>query len=464
MISKELIKKSGIYFIGTLSSRLMSALLIPIYAFYINTTDFGTYDFAQTLVGILSPVVIMAIWEAILKFLIAETDEMNKNKVISTSVIFSLAMAGTFFFGLVLVANFIDEKMLYTVLIALMISLHTLVFVWQYLARGTGKNKLYVTAGITSTIINFSSVILFVVILKMELLGLLLSYNISQFAILFMIERNLKILPNLKLKYFDKHLLKKMILFSSPLVLNLISAWFISGFGRIIITTNLGAEANGLYSFASKFSLIVTMIGSVVTMAIVEEAIVSAKTNGLSDNFNKTLENLSNIFQVVAILAIPAIVVFYHLIAETGYVDSLTYAPWLLLYAVINTMASNMGTAFQAIDKTQYQFTTTLFGGATTFIISILLVNYIGISAIVLGQIFGAIVMLFSRYYLINKFIDFKINWNPVILKLLLFSALALILPQLNYGISLAVFAISILILVIKNKTIILKLMEKLKR
>ena len=92
MLNKKLIKKSGIYFIGNLSSKIFSALLLPIYAFYINTEDLGYYDFAQTVIGILSPIIVLAIWEAILKFILTEDNVLIKRKITTTSALFSLIM------------------------------------------------------------------------------------------------------------------------------------------------------------------------------------------------------------------------------------------------------------------------------------------------------------------------------------------------------------------------------------
>ncbi|SYZ77256.1 lipopolysaccharide biosynthesis protein [Trichococcus shcherbakoviae] len=464
MVNKRLIKKSGIYFIGNLSSKIMSAILIPIYAFYINTEDLGMYDFSQTVMGVLSPIIILAIWEAVLKFVLSEDDTEKQRKIMSTSAIFSLVMNLVF----IIIANIFNwfdvVGIRYFGLVITMILLHTLVQVWQYYARATSNNKLYVLAGIVSTIVNFVCILIFVVFLKYGLFGLLVSYNIGQLSIIIIIERKLKVLKKIKIYDFDYSLLKRMLIFSSPLVLNLISAWFISGFGRIIITLKLGNEANGLYSFANKFSLIITMIGSVITMAIIEEAILSTKAKQLDKNFNKTLQGLFMIFQTLALLGVPAIVIFYEVIAETEYYTSLIFAPWLLIYAVSNTMASNIGSVFQAIDKTKYQFTTTVLGGVITFAISWLFIDKIGISAVIIGQILGAIVMLVTRYILVNRFTEMKLNWTPILSMLLIFIFTIILTTNSHYLISVALEILIIFIICFKNKNQFIELFKRMKR
>lgn len=455
MVNKSLIKKSGLYFVGNLSSKIMSALLIPIYAFYVSADDLGYFDFSQTIMGILSPIIILAIWEAILKFVLSEDDISIKRKIMTTSALFSIIMAIVFILGAIVFNLIYEQSIKYISLIIAMIALHSLVYVWQYYARASANNKLYVIAGILSTMVNFLFVIILVIFMKMGLLGLLLAYNIGQFSIIIIIEKQIGVIRNLKLRDFEFGILKKMILFSSPLVLNLISAWIISGFGRLIVTKELGTEANGLYSFANKFSLLITMIGTVVTMAIIEEAILSVKTKGLDSNFNKTLEQLFKVFQSFALLAMPAIVMFYTIISNTDYYNSLIFTPWLLLYAVTNTMASNIGSVFQAISKTKYQFITTMLGGIVTVVVSICFIESLEITAVIIGQILGALTMMISRYILINKFIVMKINWRPIILRTFIFVVVTLICLNTSLLISILIELLLVGVTVFINRMII---------
>ncbi|UMZ34203.1 oligosaccharide flippase family protein [Priestia megaterium] len=455
MISKSLVRKSGLYFVGNLSSKVMSGLLIPIYAFYVNANDLGYFDFSQTVMGVASPIIILAIWEAVLKFVLSEDNIQTKERIIATSAIFSIFMAclvgvSTFLFSLAY-ANSIR----YLNLIVTMIILHSLVYVWQYNTRALKENKLFVVSGVVSTIVNFISVILLVVIMKQGLLGLIVSYNVGQLSIIIVIERKIRVIRKLKFKNFDFNILKRMLSFSTPLVFNLISAWLISGIGRIIITAKLGTEQNGIYSFANKFSLIVTMIGTVITMAIVEEAIISVKKKGLDSNFNKTLEGLFKIFQYFSLLALPSIVVFYKVIGSTDYYESLYITPWLLMYAVANTMASNFGTVFQAIDKTKYQFLTTLIGGIVTVIISFSFINLLGVSAVIIGQICGAILMMLSRYVLINQFTEMRVNWLPILLRSVLFILVTIVCINVSTYTNILIEILLTLIIFYLNKNII---------
>ncbi|EOV9526574.1 lipopolysaccharide biosynthesis protein [Bacillus cytotoxicus] len=437
-------KKVAIYFIGMLSSKILSVLLVPIYAFYVSADILGYYDYTITIMSILIPCIYIAVWEAILRFVLSEKNEVKKREAIATSAIFSLFMTCILVVGLIISGDLLINEAKIVPLIAIMFASYGLTNIWQYFARALEENRVYVFAGVIGTIINFVLIVILVCVMGLGLQGLFISYILGQISTLIFIEKKVHVRKYINIKHFKIKVLKKMLLFSAPLVLNLISIWLMSAFGRFIITQKIGVNANGLFSFASKFSLIVTMIGSVITMAIIEEAIISAKTKGFDSNFTKKVENIFKIFQSIILIAVPLIVAFYNIIDETDYYNSMQYAPWLLLYAVANIMSSNLAAVFQAIDKTKYQFTTTLMGAVVTVLISYGLISSIGIYAVVIGQIMGGITMMLTRYRLINKYIKFKIEWNTIFGMTVLFIVVTLICLNSQLFINVIVFVLVI--------------------
>ncbi|MED0992695.1 oligosaccharide flippase family protein [Bacillus nitratireducens] len=463
MQGKSLIKKTSLYFIGNLSSKIMSALIIPIYAFYIQTDDLGYYDYTQTIMAILIPIFFVAIWEAILRYLLHEPDETKQKIVIATSTGFTIFMLIIFVCFIVIYGVFISHKIELIFLVGIMFVMYAMTQIWQYYARALEENKLYVISGIIGTLINFICVLVLICILKYGLKGLFISYILGQVSIFILIESRLRITKQLKFQYFDFKTLKNMLIFSAPLVLNLTAAWILLGFGKIIITDNLGTEMNGLFAFASKFSILITMIGSVVTMAIIEEAIITAKTDGFNSEFTKIIEYVFKIFMVLTLLAVPIIKIFYAFIQDTEYYSSFSYAPWLLLSAVLITMASNVGAIFQAINKTKYQFITTVIGAITMMCTSYALIAAINVYAVILGQVLGGLAMLLSRYFLVNKYIDFKINWKPILGIFSLFIVVVIISLNTTLFINIIILILTIGILLLLNRIYLISIYEFIK-
>lgn len=457
MQGKSLIKKTGLYFIGNLSSKIMSALIIPIYAFYIQTNDLGYYDYTQTIMAIFIPIFFVAIWEAILRYLLHEPDEIKQKTVIATSAGFTIFMLTIFVCFIYIYSKYSSQKIELTFFVSLMFVMYAITQIWQYYTRALEENKLYVMSGIVGTFVNFICVLILICILKYGLIGLYISYILGQISTFVLIERRLRIIKYLKFRHFNFETLKNMLKFSAPLVLNLTAAWILLGFGKIIITENLGAEMNGLFAFASKFSIIITMIGSVVTMAIIEEAIITAKSKGFDSEFTKIIEYVFKIFMALTLLAVPSIKIFYAFIQDTEYHNSFSYAPWLLLSAVLITMASNVGAIFQAINKTKYQFITTVIGSITMMGISYTLISIINVYAVILGQILGGLAMLLSRYFFVNKYVDFKIKWKPILVIFAVFVMVVIISLKASLFINIIILVLILGILIIINRNYLIR-------
>ena len=155
------------------------------------------------------------------------------------------------------------------------------------------------------------------------MIGLSISYIMGQVIIVILIEYKVKIIKRFNYKRIDLGELKSMLIYSVPLVLNITSLWLLNGFGRVIIVNKLGAEANGLYTFALKFGSLVSIIGSVIGMAMCEEAILKINDPDISEFFSDVNTRLFRLFLSICILMAPAITVFYYIIGGTEYFSSL---------------------------------------------------------------------------------------------------------------------------------------------
>lgn len=450
MNKKRILKKTGLYFIGNLSTKLLSAILVPLYAFYVNSEDLGAFDYSQTLLNIIVPIAFICIWESVLKFILAEEDKLKIKKIMGSTTYFSIFVS----LVLLILMNLygILMKNEYMKYISLMFMMYGISTIWQYYARAIKENRLYIKSAILGTTVNLLANIVMLCILHMNLDALYISYILSSFTIFAVIEFELKVIKNLNKNDFDIKILKKMLIFSIPLVVNTISIWLISGIGRVFITNYLGTEANGLYAFSNKFSVILTFIGTVTNMAIIEESIIVGKEEGFNSSFSNTMQLIFEKWIQLLILVIPAICIFYFMIQNTEYYESKLYFPLVLIYTLFMNMSTNVGSIFQAIDKTKYVFWTTLLGGVITIIISWAGIKFIGIYAILIGQLLGALTMLIFRYFLVKKFTKMKIAWKNFIIYLSLFTIISVIALNVNIYINIVLFVVILSIIMYLNR------------
>ena len=334
---------------------------------------------------------------------------------------------------------------------------------WQYFARALHENTTYVKASITGTLTNFSMLLILVCVLRLGLIGLSISYIMGQVIIVILIEYKVKIIKRFNYKRIDLGELKSMLIYSVPLVLNITSLWLLNGFGRVIIVNKLGAEANGLYTFALKFGSLVSIIGSVIGMAMCEEAILKINDPDISEFFSDVNTRLFRLFLSICILMAPAITVFYYIIGGTEYFSSLKLAMLFLLNAVFLVMSTNIGTVFNATNKTKLTFTTTVSGTAVMVIVSYLLIGRMGIAGVAIGQILGSFTMMICRWRYAKKLVNMKIKLNSILVLFIIYIIDFVISVNIGVILNFVLFALCCLATFIVNKKDVIDILNVVK-
>ena len=161
-ISKSLFQSSVIYFIGQILSKIISFLLLPLYTNYINTSDFGYYDFTVSILGVIVPVIFLEIWTGTLRFGVEKQDECGKSKVINNTMI--LGMGSLVLYSII----YVVFMSLFPFELPLWIYLYSFFWVIQLfllsVARVYGKNVLYASSGVISVFFNAAVTILVVML------------------------------------------------------------------------------------------------------------------------------------------------------------------------------------------------------------------------------------------------------------------------------------------------------------
>ena len=87
---KELIKNTIIISIGKFSTQLVSFLLLPLYTSLLTTSEYGQYDFLNTISIFLIPCVTLLMEEGMFRFLIDAKEKKSKSEVFSATFLFSI--------------------------------------------------------------------------------------------------------------------------------------------------------------------------------------------------------------------------------------------------------------------------------------------------------------------------------------------------------------------------------------
>ena len=89
--NKYLIKNIGLFTVGSFGSKILSFLLVPLYTAVLSTSEFGTVDLITSTASILTPILLLSIFDATLRF--GMDSNYKKEDVLSTSI--NIAIKGS---------------------------------------------------------------------------------------------------------------------------------------------------------------------------------------------------------------------------------------------------------------------------------------------------------------------------------------------------------------------------------
>ncbi len=459
--AKELIKNTIIIFIGKISTQFISFLLLPLYTSYIDTGEYGYVDLVTTYTTLIVTVVIVQLDMAAFRFLLDYRDsEDGKKKVISNIFFCIIVLTAIFTLVYIFLAKFV-LKIQYAWLILLIILTNIISSVLLQIARGLGKNLDFSVSSIISGIITIILNIVLIIKFRLGELGLLISIIFSSLSSSLYLIIRLKILKKIKLGYRDKRMAKELFKYSVPLVPNQLSLWIVSISDRTIISTILGTSANGIYSIANKFSVILNGIYNVFYLAWSEQASLNFKEDDRDNYFSLVINNGIKIFGTICLLIITAMPFIFSILINQNYEESYYQIPILLLGTLLSIIVGMIGVIYIAKKKSKELAKTTAIAAIINIIINIVFIRQFGLYAASMSTFIAYLIVMIYRWFDIKKYINIKLD-KVKIFVIIVSLIIALCFYYINIlTINIISLTLSILIAIYLNKNIIVLIIEK---
>jgi O-antigen/teichoic acid export membrane protein len=443
---KKLVQNSILFTIGNIGSKLITFVLVPLYTFYISKADFGKIDLIITVGSLILPVVSLSLYEGVLRFVI---DQRNNSLSIlkgalSINVIAIAVLFGGYF--LLKITLGVDEHYIFMIALVSVQSIYSTLV--QY-TRGIGQTKLYTIMGILLTLFIVILNILFLVILKMSIVGYMLSYIISYIIIiillLFKIDNFGKIFTE---KKPDNSLMKQLIFYSLPLIPNAILWWIISASSKLFLVRFHGLDINGLFAISNKIPSILTIFTFIFTQAWQ----ISALEESTSDTKNEFYTEIFSYYKAVLFIGssiiIPLLVPFYAFFISSEYYESISIVPFLLIAAVFSSFAGFFGTNYLATKNTKGVLYTSIFAGIFSVVLNIFLIPKFGALGAALSTMFSYLALWMIRVIDTRKEITIKISLIEIMFLTIVLYIQSTLIKVSKYGFILSLLLIGLVVLI----------------
>ena len=449
----RLIIDTFIFALGNLGSKVILFFLVPLYTSCLSTEEYGTSELVFTVAQLLVPFVSLVIFDAVLRY--GLSSNFNKQVVLKNGFVIVLigSIATIFITPFFRLYQPLAEWRWY---LCAYVILNMFGNVELNYLKLCGKNKIYALVSIIQTIVLALSNIFLLVIFRCGISGYLLSTILSSLVTVVIVFIVGDVLSSLIEVRVDLHLLKEMIIFSAPLILNNISWWVIQSSDKIMIEAMVGASALGLYTAATKIPSLINVIISIFSQAWGISSVKEFESSNDKGFYSDVFLSYTTIAFGATVCINMIVKPFMAVYVSESFYESWRFVPILLASASFSAVASYFGSLYGALKKSVNNMLSTMTAAIINIIVNYVFIIWFNAWGAIIGTIVAYVVLAVFRMVDVLRFIKFDPNWKNFICNVVIVLSQA-VLVSLNFH-TVIISSLAIVFFAVVNKNIILKI------
>ncbi len=404
---KSLLSDTIIFGIGTLGSKILLFLLVPLYTACLSTEEYGIADLVITIGQMLLPVFSLAIYDAILPFGLDKS--IKKEDVLKCSLF-------VFIIGVSVLLVFIPLSFFYRAIypwkwyvFSYVVVSFANILLLNYL-KVCDKNKLYATIAILNAVLLVLFNLLFLKFLRMGVEGYLLSSILSialcdVVAIVFG-----RLISEIRRGELDRNLLKRMTSYSIPLIANAVSWWVIHSSNKVLIQVLGSTALLGLFTVAAKIPSLINIITTIFNQAWGISAIKEYSSKEDSSFYSSVFRKYIIVVFLACISVVMILKPFMKIYVSEEFYVSWKIVPLLLMGACYSAISSFCGALYGTVRKSKEIMITTIIACVVNIVVNLLFIPIIGAYGAALGVLLSYMAISFMRMKDVRKIVD--INYS----------------------------------------------------
>ena len=413
---KKLLSNTAILGIGTFGSKLLTFLLLPLYTGCLTSAEYGVADIIVQTANLLIPLLSLGITDAVFRYVLDRT--IDRRQALTTG--FLVIIAGTavsfILFPFLNLITYFKGYMWLILLYVFAANLHSLVA--QYI-RARDMTQLFALQGIVGTFIMIVFNILFLGIMKIGIVGYVLSTVLSDLIVTAGLVYLVRVDKAIKPRYFNKALASEMLRFSMPLILTTIFWWIINFSDRFMITAFIGDEVNGLYAAAFKIPTVLILLAQIFIEAWQFSAVTEKDKSSRRSHtifFGRVFDSYQGLLFISASGLIAFSKVFTVILFNDSYYSAWSYMPLLTLATIFSNLVTFLGSVYLVDKKSLLSFSTALAGAVTNIILNLILIpTPLGANGAALATFVSYMLVFLLRAVNTQKFIPFNLHTGKLL-------------------------------------------------
>ena len=446
---KELASNTTIFAISNIVSKLILSLLLPLYTRVLTTAEYGTAELLTTVSSLVIPVFSIAIQDSMFRY--GLKDQNTAKKALSNAMrieiiasillcVFScclrfyspLSEYGVMFFGISVLTMFRSTLSLFS--------------------KTINKTKVFALDNVLYNLLLALLNIFFLCVLRFGLNGYFLAIIFANLLSVVFLGAKTSSVRIIKFYAVDKDLLREMVRYSAPLIINSISWGLTHVVDKVMLASLQDVSSTGIYSAASKIPSLLSLVTGVFSQAWSISAI-KAIDNKDDSSFNSNIFQLYHVFLIITsvfILSINNNLMI--LILGNDFKEAVTYIPMLLIGAVFLAYSNYYSPIFAGLKKSNIIMASALGGAILNCILNYIMIPRYGIFGACFATMMSYIFIGFYRMIMCQRYNPIELNLVKLIPSLILFmfQSVVIYLKKDNLIINI-VFLVIIIIIYFKS-------------
>lgn len=426
-----------IFAIGNFGAKFLSFILMRLYTGCMTDEQYGMADLLIQTVNVLYPIVTLSMADAVIRFgMEKKTDGRQVYTVALCSTLMGLAVL-TLAMPLF---NLFEMYNQYSFILYVCCYCSCFRQIAANFVRAKGYVKLFALDGIISslTIVIFN--IIFLVCLKMGVIGYVLSIILSDALSFAGLTVMAGLHKYLDISFFSKKLFKDMLKYSAPLIPAYVLWWITSASDRWFVKSLCGGGVNGVYSVAYKIPSLLMMFTTLFYQAWQMSAIENRNDSGLAKFYTKIYGAYSSLLMIAAggiiLLVKPLTYLLVDNDPEKNFIFAYHYTPILVIAMIFQCLCQFTSSVYNVKKKSMNSMLTSIIAAAANLILNFLLIPEYGAygAAFATAVSYGACFII--RIFDVTRLIEFRAYHIRTVINTVMVSGMAYIAitePKLTY-------------------------------
>jgi len=363
-----------VFALGGLAIKAVSLVLMPLYTTALTAGEYGTAELLNSAIEIVLPLLSAGVVEALYRFSI--DDDVPKDELFAGSLV--VLGGGVVCAGVACALGRVLWNMEHAGSFFVLFCSVCVFKATTQLARGLGHVRRFVAYGLINALAMVVSTYLLLVRAHLGVEGYLWSFTIGYLVgglVAFLGSAEYRLLAPFRV---DRDLLRRMLVYSLPLVPNLLSWWLVSVSGRYVVLWGSGVVAAGLFTAASKMPALVNIVASVFQQAWQYSTAREINSPDRGAFFGVVMRGYSLATLTVAGLVIALNRPISRVMLQSEFAEGWRYVPLLMLVASFGVISIFFESFYQALKNSGVLMASTALGAGVNVVLGVALVPFMG--------------------------------------------------------------------------------------